>query len=250
LENNFNIGLSILQDKSFFGLLRKNSFTISASYQKTISKEKTSLGVGFSTSFIQRRIDISNLSFQNQFTSFGFDVNNIPSGEALISNAKSYQSFATGILLSCRSIGSKRFFKLGISAFNINKPKETFQDDESSFVPLRKVLHYSYQNYRPSGKIETFGIFQNQTGVNEFTLGLISDYFFNKNNRPQTAILQNSFGLGLIYRHKDALSPIIRTEIKNATFMLSYDITTSKLNNSMRGSQSFEATLQYRIKKN
>jgi len=248
LENRFNIGLSVLQDKSLYGILKKNAASISLSYQLPLSKEQTSLGIGFNSTFSRRQLDVSGISFANQFTSYGFDVNNISSGESGILNAKSFISLSTGLLLSCRSIGSKRFFKIGTAIYNFNKPKESFLNDTKSFVPLRSVAHFSYINYRSVGKVETFGIYQQQAGTNDYVFGIVSDYFFKRKSDIES-IRQNSFGLGVLYRHKDAVAPYFRLEINNLLIACSYDVTISDLGASMSRAQSLELTIQYRIKK-
>jgi hypothetical protein len=194
-------------------------------------------------------LDVSDISFANQFTSYGFDVNNISSGESDIINAKSYISLSTGLLLSCRSIGSKRFFKIGTALYNINKPKESFLNDSKNIVPVRSVAHFSYINYRSVGKVETIGIYQQQAGTKEFVFGLISDYFFKNKDSDKESIRQNSFGIGILYRHNDAVAPYIRLELKNLLIACSYDVTTSDLGSSMSRAQSFEMTIQYRVKK-
>jgi len=249
LENRFNIGFSILQDKSLYGILKKNAVSMSLSYQLPLSKQQTSLGIGFNSTYTQRRLDVSDISFANQFTSYGFDVNNISSGESDIINAKSYISLSTGLLLSCRSIGSKRFFKIGTALYNINKPKESFLNDSKNIVPVRSVAHFSYINYRSVGKVETIGIYQQQAGTKEFVFGLISDYFFKNKDSDKESIRQNSFGIGILYRHNDAVAPYIRLELKNLLIACSYDVTTSDLGSSMSRAQSFEMTIQYRVKK-
>jgi hypothetical protein len=52
---------------------------------------------------------------------------------------KSYVSASAGITYSAKT--EKSNFDLGVAAFHLNKPKQTFLKDDNEFLAMRKVAH-------------------------------------------------------------------------------------------------------------
>ncbi|HYM95198.1 MAG TPA: PorP/SprF family type IX secretion system membrane protein, partial [Chitinophagaceae bacterium] len=100
------------------------------------------LGVGLGVSYGNRRIDVSKLTFEDQFTGNGFNVN-LPTGESALSNMKPFISASAGLLYSY--IKEDVNFDLGIAAFHFNKPKQTFLSDANQFLANRYVVHANFE---------------------------------------------------------------------------------------------------------
>lgn len=140
-ENMLAAGFALMSDQSMNGAYRSMYLTGSLSYQVQLS-DFSRLGIGFQGNYANRKIDYDKLVFGEQFTSGGFDVT-LPSGETAISNMKPYFSIGTGFLFNY----NKENFNLdiGLSAFHLNKPKQSFLIDGNEFLPVRYVSHVNME---------------------------------------------------------------------------------------------------------
>lgn len=244
IENPFNLGVSCLYDQSLLGALKNAYVSVSGSYQIPLSENMSSLGIGANCSYTNRILDLSKISFSQQFTSGGFNLD-LPSGENALSNMKPFLSFGTGLVYRYKDETDENFLNIGVSALNVNKPKQSFYTDEKQFLPIRYTAEGNWTHVNIKSRIEAFFFYQNQATVNEVMGGIVLDYFIDDNDIPEKII-----GAGISYRHKDAISPYLRLEIKNLMIGCSYDITTSKLSKAVQTPKSFEISLQCLFKNN
>ena len=242
-QNPFNIGMQLMNDRSMNGVFKSNYFSLLASYHVQLDNDGyQSLGAGLSTSFGDRRVDYTNVTFDQQFTSGGFDVS-LPSGENALQNMKPFVTVGAGLLYRYDNMEKGEFFELGASGYHFNKPKQTFLADPNEYLPVRISFQGSYQRYLSDDiLLNVKALYQNQARA-QYLLGgvsvgkLISDK-------------QNIVGLGVWYRSSDAVSPYVYGEYKNIRLGLTYDVTVSDLKNISRPSRSFEFALQWRLKRN
>lgn len=245
IESPFNLGVSCLYDQSLLGALKNTTISFSGSYQLLLSENVSSLGIGASFSYTNRILDLSKISFSNQFTSGGFNLD-LPSGENALSNMKPFLSIGTGLLYRYEGEDGSNFLNVGISALNVNKPKQTFYTDDKQFLPIRYTAQANWTHIYEKFKIESYIFYQNQASINEMMGGVVLDYFLTYND----GIPDKLIGMGFSYRHKDAISPYLRFEIKNFMIGCSYDITTSNLSLTSQTPKSFELSLQCLFKNN
>lgn len=78
-------GLMLL-DNSMSGGLRSTYMSVSGTYHKGLSEQHRH-GIGFQSTYGNRIIDFSRLTFNNQFATDGFDTN-LPSGESVLFSIK------------------------------------------------------------------------------------------------------------------------------------------------------------------
>src|SRR6185436_618076 len=75
-------------------LMKKEGYEMNGSRSRHMSKIKMDdgaeqrLGVALGVSYGKRRLDLTKLTFENQFTGNGFDTN-LPTGESAFANMKS-----------------------------------------------------------------------------------------------------------------------------------------------------------------
>jgi hypothetical protein len=81
------------------------------------------------------RINFNGIDFEEQFTGYGFNTN-LPTGESSLSSMKRYFSVSTGLLYTIKTQNSN--FDIGVSAFHVNKPKQTFLQDENNIYQCEK----------------------------------------------------------------------------------------------------------------
>ena len=235
--NIIGVGGMLLFDRAMSGVVKSTYASLNLSYNIKISQTDyytERLGIGFGAIYGSRDIDFSRVDFEEQFTGFGFN-RNLPSGESALSNMKSYVSASAGLTYSAGM--EKSNFDLGVSAFHLNKPRQTFLKDEKEFLAIRKVAHANFETFiNERAVFNTNAIYQFQKEANYFSLGAAMGYYVD--NAVETMVTA-----GLWYWSKNALIPYVGLMYKDFQFGVSYDFTTSKLNQASRKPSSWELSI-------
>jgi type IX secretion system PorP/SprF family membrane protein len=192
------------------------------------------LGAGIGISYGNRRLDLSKLNFEEQFTGFGFNTS-LPTGENALSNMKGWFSANAGLLYSY--IGTNTNFDLGASVYHINRPKQTFLDDPKQSLAPRYVVHSNLETILVDNVVlNTNGIYQYQSGASYFSIGGALGYYLPTNDEDKDMIVRG----GLWYWSKNAISPYIGFTYGNFEIGVTYDITTSKLTQNALRMHTYE----------
>jgi type IX secretion system PorP/SprF family membrane protein len=196
------------------------------------------IGLGFGIIYGHRRLDPSKLTFEEQFVGNGFDTN-LPTGEAAFSNMKPYISTSAGLIYTNKTWRNN--FELGVAAFHINKPKQSFLDDDNQFLPRRYVVHSNFETtIANTYTLTTNGIYQYQSGASYFSIGGALGYSFSTYH---TDVMVNA---GLWYWSKNAIIPYMGLTYGRLQLGLSYDITISKLADAPVRPHTFELCMIFR----
>src|SRR5678809_47210 len=234
--NIFGLGGMLMYDKAMGGVVKSTYASLNMSYRvKLIDGEtKHRLGAGFGAIYGHRRIDFGGIDFEEQFTGYGFNTN-LPTGENSLSSMKPYFSVSTGLLYSITTQNSN--FDIGVSAFHVNKPKQTFLKDENQYLPMRKVIHANFETFLSDRVVlSANGIYQSQETANYYSVGGALGYYLPNNE-------DYMLNAGLWYWSKNAIIPYIGISYKDYQFGLSYDVTISKLNRATEKPKTWELSL-------
>lgn len=253
-DNNENtriaIGGMMMYDDAMAGALKSNyaSFNVSGNIRLgssngyVVNNEEPPghrLGVGLGIIYGNKRLDLSKLNFQDQFTGTGFDTN-LPTGESALSDMKPYFSASAGLLYSFTSANT--IFDLGAAAFHFNKPKQTFLNDPNQFLATRYVLHANFETFLSQQVFfNSNGIYQYQSGASYFSIGGALGYYLLTNDEKD--LILNG---GLWYWSNNALIPYVGFSYGNYQIGLTYDITISQLSQAARRAHTFELCLVLR----
>ncbi len=241
--NIMGIGGMLMFDRAMSGVVKSTYASLNLSYNIKLSETeyyKERLGIGFGAIYGARSMDFSRLDFEEQFTGFGFN-RNLPTGESALSNMKPYISASAGLTYSASN--EKSNFDMGVSAFHLNQPRQTFLKDDKEFLPIRKVAHANFETFiNQRAVINTNAIYQYQKGANYFSVGGAMGYYMGNN-------LESMITAGLWYWSKNAVIPYVGLTYKEFQFGVSYDITTSKLNQAARKPSSWELSIILRGEK-
>ncbi len=230
-------GLLILNDKAGDGQLSNLTIMGSVAYQRDLdAKKKMSASIGLQFGYVQKRYDLSKLTFEEQWAGTDFNQS-LPNGEQNINNKLSYFNVNLGGLWAYKPTEKVNVF-LGAAAFNLISPKETFYNDGDNKLSPRGVIH-------AGAKI----------GLNE-KLNLIPMVLYMGQSKDVEVNIGTSLGYNLLasdaavylggyYRMNDAVIAMIGGEYKKVRLGLSYDINTSSLKAASNGNGGFEITLSY-----
>jgi type IX secretion system PorP/SprF family membrane protein len=149
---------------------------------------------------------------------------------------KPYFSTSAGILYTYNS--GKTNFDIGVSAFHLNKPKQTFFDDEKQFLAPRYVVHANIESFLSEQVIfNANGVYQKQAGSSYFSIGGALGYYLPSYEKD---LIVNA---GLWYWSNNAIIPYFGFCYGNAQIGLTYDITISKLKEAPKKAHTFELCL-------
>jgi len=244
-----SVGLTATYDKA--GSINFNSMQVypALNYNKALEDAHMSyLSVGFAGGYIQRTVDMSKMSFSNQWVNGAYDPNNA-TGENIPFKKLQHFDLSAGVSLNS-SIGESNQvnYYLGAAAYHVTRPREAFNPDEH-FVRLstRWTGNLGVQSYVSENIGVTMHLnYQNQTPYQEIIGGgLVSWRTYDEIRQARFAIYAGCF-----VRVRDAIIPTIKVDYNDYAFTASYDITTSSLRPAAEGVGGFEFSFFVRGKIN
>jgi type IX secretion system PorP/SprF family membrane protein len=227
----FGLGIMAFSDKSGNGVLQNNFAALSLAYHKSLDENGYhQIGAGFQATFVNKRLDITKVYFEDQLTPLGFTG---VTSEVFSNNRVDLKYFDlnAGILYNGSTNGYNNFY-LGASMYHINRPKESFQGGEF-FLPARITIQGGFKV--PVAGNHNFHFSANhsmQANANNTVVG--AAFGLNVNNDDMNPV---TFYLGSWYRFADAVIPYVGLEFGELHLGYSYDVNTSSLKpgSNMRG---------------
>lgn len=237
-EDVFGVGASFVHDESGNGKLGLLSMMVSTAYNKKLgSNSDHYLGLGLQLGYVQRRLDQNSLIFPSQHNGTDFDVQQ-GSGENFANNQTGYFDMQVGILYN--TIVAKRLgIFAGFTLFHLTQPKESFLGEDTRLA-MRNVAHAGLRIKLTERLYLTPNfIFMLQNKAQQVNFGSGIEYHFGK--KEDKIIV----GVGGWYRLEDSGIASLSAEYKRVRLGLSYDVTTSRLNEVPNPTGSFEISLIY-----
>jgi type IX secretion system PorP/SprF family membrane protein len=218
-------------DQSGNGILKNNYLSLSTAYHKGLDENGfNQLGLGFQTSFVNKRLDITNLKFEDQLTSLGFTGVTSEVFSANQINVK-YLDVNAGILFNGTSNGDNNYYA-GVSMYHINRPKETFNGGQF-YLPAR--ITFQAGGMLPVGQYDGIHFSANHSRQANATNTVVGGAYMlnmNQDNGNPTNIY-----LGSWFRFGDAVIPYVGLEFGEFHIGATYDVNLSSLKpaSNMRG---------------
>ncbi len=224
------IGGSIHKDVAGTGQLTATAASLSLAWHQMLGYNSL-LSAGFSAGVTTKRVDIAKLNFDNQWNGQFFDVS-IPSNEPFAFSQVGYLDLNMG--LNYAYFASENFyFNAGVSMMHINRPRESFfaANISDARVPTRFNFFAN-----ASIKLEDMWIlnpniyFSTIGNKNELVMGMNANRNLGGNGAQQMIV-------GLYYRNRDAIIPMIGYSVNDLQITVNYDATISSLGrlNATRG---------------
>jgi len=199
------------------------------------------LNMGFQLGMIQRRFDITKMSFGEQWNpSTGYNAG-AGTGENLSKTSATSFDAGVGVMYYDAEPGKKANLFAGISASHITRPTDQFSATGDAKIPVRYTGHAGLRiMINEVASITPNVLYMRQGSAEEKMVGA-----YLQMNVAEDA----DFMLGINYRIKDAISPYLGVYIKQFMIGASYDINNSDLGKMAKGSNSFELSLSYIFKR-
>ncbi len=219
----FGVGIMAFTDKSGNGALQYNYLALSTAYHKGLDEDGFhQLGAGFQATYVNKRLDVASLKFEDQLRADGFTG---ITTESFTSNQLSvaYLDVNAGILYNGTTNGDNNIYA-GVSMYHINKPKESFQDGEFYLAPR---VTFQAGGRIPVGYLNSIHLSANhsrQAGAVNTVVG--GAYGLNLNGDEHTP---TNLYLGSWFRLGDAVIPYVGLEFGELHFGATYDVNVSSL---------------------
>ncbi len=243
--DSWGVGIMAMTDKTSNGILSGNLVSISTSYHKGIDEDGLQqVGIGFQGTYTNKRLDGTRLNFLDELDDNGGWT--IPSGESIDNRQvnTSYFDFSVGGLYNGSTDGYNNFY-LGISAYHLNKPKESFTGDV--FYQLNPRVTVNAGGSIPLGDrsrtIYLSTLYSKQGGATNIVAGGAIGFLLNEDDENPT-----NFYAGAWTRFNnvnDAVIPYIGLEYNGLRFGASYDVNISSLKTASQSKGGLEISLIY-----
>lgn len=235
----FGVGLMAYSDKAGNGALNSTYYALSVAYHKALDENGYhQIGAGFQGTYMNKRLNTTKLTFQDQLTPMGFTGVTQESFSSSQVNLN-YFDVNAGIIYNGSTNGYNNFY-FGASMYHINRPKESFQ--EGSFLLNSRVTLQGGARI-PVGTYNSVHVAANHSMQAQARNTMLGGAFsLNVNNDEENP---TNFYLGTWYRFGDALIPYVGLEFGEWHFGASYDVNTSALKAASNSRGGVEISLIY-----
>ncbi len=229
------------------GMLNPN---LGISYIQKINKT-TKVSGGFQGGFIYKTVDVTNLRWDRQFNGYEYNAS-LPSYEATPRSAITTYDMGGGINLSYaqseKFISAKDGNKLnaGISAYHYAIPKNSFFSS-SEKLQTRFCAYVSGDFNIPNSRnaIMPTLIYMRQGASKEFLIGALFKFILADQSIHTSIKKPSAISMGMQYRYKDAIIPVLLWQYDKYALGLSYDINVSALTPASKRYGGIEVVLRY-----
>jgi type IX secretion system PorP/SprF family membrane protein len=241
-NSNMNVGFSALRQSAGDGGYKYTTAYASMSYTgvRFGANGNHRIAMGLQMGLIDRRFDRNKLTFGDQWNPIS-GYSGTPSADLITKTSSLSFDAGVGILYYDAQPGKKANVFGGMSAAHLTRPLDKFSVGEDERLPLRYTFHAGVR----IALSESFSLTPNALYLRQGTASekMIGAYMQAKVN-PETDFL-----IGANYRFKDALAPYVGMTYQNLVIGVTYDVNTSDLGKVAKGSNAFELSLSYVIRK-
>lgn len=218
------LGFYAIDDHLGNDVVQKQELGISLSYHRPLDfQERHLFSMGISANYSNSSIDLSSLSFENQYEGFIFN-GDLPTGEGI--ENEQIQNINFGLGINYRFIISPKYqFSAGASISEILQPNQFFLSDSLAEEMAQRWVGFGSLKNHITSRISLVHHLQmvsigKATGVRIGTIGQYSAL--------ESRELRLDFGL--FYQIQEAFTLYGGVNYKNCSLNLSYDFTASSLN--------------------
>lgn len=238
LNDRWGVG-GYLKNTDEIGIINTFNFIASGSYLITdpVKNSDYLLSVGLQVGFIYKRINVDNMTFDQQYETGNFNPD-LVSGENFIRQNTVMPDANIGFYYRHINKGVKFRPYGGFTVFHITYPKEQFLDGTVDHLPLRYLFELG-ASYDINEQVNIIPVvyYQRQREFQQFLVNVLGSYSFDKS--PYKLIA------GMGYRHEDAIIMHLGFRHGLNIFRFSYDFNISGLKTYTRNRGAIEFSLIY-----
>jgi len=241
-------GLMLFQDKAGTLGLTTNSFDLSLAYNAGLGGSGHFVSAGIQVGAQQRRLDLSNAEFGNQFDGTDFDAG-MASNEALM-NTQSWSPKVAAGLMYYYLASPRKYVFAGASAFHLNAATNSFTGVQEE-ADRMKVHFIAGGSFPVSDNIDIVPSLYSawQEVYSQVNLGTSVRYVMpGARGNSYSAITLGPFVRISDIMNNPAPEALIimgRAEVSNLTFGMSYDVVINDLQNGAGGTGAIELSVVY-----
>ncbi len=241
LNNGDVVGIGILglYDRAGQGALQQTTAAVSVAYHKNIGSDGAhTISLGVQGAFVQKRLDFSRLSFNDQYLG---GIAGRATGESFSNADVNYPDFNAGLLYSGK-IAEQATGYAGLSYYHITQPTETFLGGSNKINMRYAGFLGSAIALGETMELYLSGLYQRQGASEEIVGGAALGFILNnkaQEERNSTTMLS----LGGWYRMSDAIAPYVSLEWSGVQVGISYDVGLSDFNPATKGNSAYELSV-------
>jgi type IX secretion system PorP/SprF family membrane protein len=241
----FGLGMTFDFDQAGDSKFTSLQSNLMLSYIRALNRKNNHfLMIGISGGIAQRTINYASLSFDEQFKADIYNNSN-PITETFPTSSFLFGDCGIGLQWFYQP-SNAFYYQLGVSAFHLNRPRQSLLKDKSIYMPIKGNIQLTAGFGINTTMIITPSVFYSQQGqYRELLLGCLYTYIIS---RDLEGVL-SKFEIGLDYRWNDAIYIVMGSEFKRIRINISYDFNVSKLLPASDARGGIEISLYYILKK-
>ncbi len=237
-------GISLIGDQSGDIGLTTSKLFFSGTYYHTI--DGYNLHFGIQPGLLLRTYGSNEITYPDQYDhSIGYFNPSIPTQELINSGKRLLFDLNTGIVAS--KVFGKYFTEAGISLFNINSPKETFNRKVmKDRMPVKQIYFARMETKLDEHwKIYPEILYAREKKGIDFLTGTRLSYKLDENNLHIKNLLFGAYFRNMIFRNADAIILLAGLEVQKFKFAVNYDFNVFSLSRATSFTGAFEISIIY-----
>ena len=214
--------------------------TVSVAYTTPLDKKKKhNISFGVQGGITQKTLEYQLLTFNNQYTTVdgGTFDQSISNEETFSSRSATLPVLNAGFMYFFAGQEARLNPFIGVSAFNLTSPKESFYGVENR-LPMRFYGHVGTRiNITELFYIIPKVLVMNQEQFFEQTYAIDLGYYFKGADFYLVG--------GALYRTEDAMNISLGAKMESITAKIAYDVNLSSLTSASTGRGGFEVSVTY-----
>lgn len=254
-KGHMGVGVNFFNDRAGEATIATNSVNLNVAYHLMIN-DKSTIGLGMSTGFGQRSLDVANGQWESQYD--GAYNPSLSSGETFANPTFTFFDVGTGLVYTYgtsetsmrKNDGVK--VNVGYAVYHVNRPSFSFISNDEDPLYMRHAM-FANASIGIGSTTMSFdpGAYVQLQGPNtEILFGADYCVLLNEGSKITGEIKQSSIAIGAFFRNKDALVTRVLLDYADFTGGISYDFNVSSLSEVSRTRGGAEIFLRWNMNTN
>ncbi len=243
-ENDFiTMGLQLLSDRAGTIDFTTTQVMPVINYHKSLNGDKLKyLSLGFMGGWVQRRIDRSKMTTNNQFDGNGYNPS-LSDGENFAQTSYGYLDGSVGMSFNSSIAGRETDnYYIGIAYHHFNRPKNSFYKNPAIEMNAKWEFSTGIKlTVNDVSFLTLYGDYSRQGKYSETIAGGLYAFKLGQDYEHPDYILH----FGALMRWGDAFIPVVKLDYRPFSLVFSYDANISELKTASVSTSAFEVSVSY-----